>query len=315
MLNNIKMQTYEQIVDRISRATGLMAEDIERKVEAKRAKLSGLISKEGAAQIVAAELGINFDKQKVKVNELEGMRKVNIVGKIMQIFPVREFKKESREGKVANLIIADDTGSVKVVLWDTHHISLVENKTLNEGSVIEISNANLRNNEVHLNGFSDIKSSSEIIEGVKLERSYSDKKIKEMKIGDSGKIRAFVVQSFEPKFFEVCPECKGRARLDGQNYMCLKHGKVESPLKRALISVVLDDGTENIRSVLFSEQIDKLGINLEASFPEEKEKLIGREAFFSGQMRQNKLFNNTEFSISEIGEIDLDNLIQSLEKS
>ena len=29
-------------------------------------KLSGLISKEGAAQIVAAELGINLDKQKVK---------------------------------------------------------------------------------------------------------------------------------------------------------------------------------------------------------------------------------------------------------
>jgi len=308
------MQTYEQIADKISRATGLMIEDIERKVEAKRAKLSGLISKEGAAQIVAAELGINFDKQKVKVNEAGGARKVNIVGKIIQIFPVREFKKENREGKVANLVIADETGVIKVVLWDTHHISLVEKQEIKEGDVIEIGNASMRNGEINLNGFSDIKLSSEVIEGVKTEMSYADKKIRELGTGESGRIRAFIVQSFEPKFFEVCPECKGRARLDGQDYVCLKHGKVPVPLKRALISVVLDDGTENIRSVLFSEQIEKLGINLEASYIEEKEKLIGREAFFLGQMRQNKLFNNNEFSISGIEEIDLDKLIAGLEK-
>jgi len=307
------MQTYEQILDRISRATGLMIEDIERKVEAKRAKLSGLISKEGAAQIVAAELGINFDKQKVKINELSGMRKVNVVGKVIQIFPVREFKKENREGKVANLVIADETGNIKMVLWDTHHISLIEKNELVEGAVIEISNANLKNNEIHLNGFSDIKKSDEIIENVNIEKNYIDKKISEIKIGESGKIRAFVVQSFPPRFFEICPECRGRARQDGENFMCLKHGKV-NPEKRALISVVLDDGTENIRSVLFSEQIEKLGINLSSNFLEEKEKLLGKECWFSGQMRQNKLFNNQEFFISDIQDIDLDNLILSLEK-
>jgi hypothetical protein len=306
------MQTYEQIVDRISRATGLMVEDIERKVEAKRAKLSGLISKEGAAQIVAAELGINFEKQKVKVNEIGDSRKVNLVGKIIQIFPVREFKKENREGKVANFIIADDTGSIKVVLWDIHHISLIENKTLDVGHVIEIGNASVRNGEVHLSAFSEIKQSSEIIDGVKTERSYSDKKLKDLKTGEGGRIRAFIVQSFEPKFFEVCPDCKGRARLDGSDYVCLKHGKV-LPLKRALISVVLDDGTDNIRSVFFSEQIEKFGINLESSFMEEKEKLIGQEKWFSGQVRQNKLFNNNEFSISGVEDIDMDKLIESLD--
>jgi len=309
----LRMQSYEQIVDMVSRATGLMVEDIERKVEAKRAKLSGLISKEGAAQIVAAELGINFDKQKVKVNEVGGARKANIIGKIIQIFPVREFKKENREGKVANLVIADETGSVKVVLWDTHHIALVENNEIKEGDVIEIGNAGVRNSEIHLNGFSDIKKSSEIIDDVKTGRSFSDKKLGEIKTGDSARIRAFIVQSFEPKFFEICPECKGRARLDGQDFACLKHGKV-IPLKRALISVVLDDGTENIRSVLFSEQIEKLGIKLENNFVEEREKLLGREAIFSGQMRQNRLFNNDEFFISEIEDIDVDNLIKSLEK-
>lgn len=306
------MQTYEQLVDRISRLTGLMIEDIERKVEAKRAKLSGLISKEGAALIVAAELGINFEKQKVKINEVGGMRKVNVVGKIIQLFPVREFKKENREGKVANLVIADETGSIRVVLWDTHHISLIENKELKEGEVIEISNASLRNGEINLSGFSDIKKSSEILEEVRTERNYAEKKLSEIKIGEPARTRAFIVQLFEPRFFEICPECRGRARQDGESYVCVKHGRV-IPEKRALISLVLDDGSENLRAILFSEQIEKLGLKLESSFLEEKENLMGKEAFFLGQARQNKLFNNIEFFVDNIEEIDMDKLIENLE--
>ncbi|MBM3234501.1 DUF2240 family protein [Candidatus Pacearchaeota archaeon] len=307
------MQTYEQLLDRISRATGLMIEDIERKVEAKRAKLSGLISKEGAALIVAAELGINFEKQKIKINEISGARKANLIGKIIKIFPVREFKKENREGKVANFTIADETGNLKVVLWDTNHIALVENQNIKEGDVIEISNASVRNDELHLTGFSDIKLSQEQIENVKLEKQFSEKNLKDYKTGENIKIRAFIVQSFEPKFFEICPQCKGRARLEGDDFICIKHGKV-LPDKRALISLVLDDGTENMRAVLFSEQIEKLGIKLENSFLEEREKFIGKEAFFSGQIRQNKLFNTSEMFVDDIEEINLDNLIQNLEK-
>ena len=62
------MQNYPQLIERICKTSGLSREDVERRIEAKRAKLSGLISKEGAAQIVAADLGISFDKQKIKIN-------------------------------------------------------------------------------------------------------------------------------------------------------------------------------------------------------------------------------------------------------
>lgn len=165
------IQDYTKLVERISKYSGKEAEEITRMVEAKRAKLSGLISREGAAQIVAAELGINFEKEKVKVNEIiEGIKKVNILGKIIQLFPVREFKKENREGKVVNFVLADETGNIRVVLWDTNHIGLVERQELKEGDFIEINNANLRNNELHLTGFSDIKKSSMVIEKVIEER-------------------------------------------------------------------------------------------------------------------------------------------------
>jgi hypothetical protein len=68
---------YEKMVERIAKSSGLGVDEIRRKIEAKRAKLSGLISLEGAAQVIAAELGINFENEKVKIDELmPGMRKV-----------------------------------------------------------------------------------------------------------------------------------------------------------------------------------------------------------------------------------------------
>ena len=91
------MQNYDLLVERIAKAAGLEKDDVERRVEAKKAKLSGLISKEGAAQIIAAELGINFEDQDLKISELmAGMRKVNVVGKVINLFPVREFEKNGR---------------------------------------------------------------------------------------------------------------------------------------------------------------------------------------------------------------------------
>ena len=162
------MQNYSQLVERIARSSGLSVEDIERKIEAKRAKLSGLISKEGAAQVVASELGISFEKEKMKVSELlGGMKRVNVIGKIIELFPVREYNKNNRQGKICSLVLADETSNIRTVLWDTNHIALFEQGKIKKDDIVEISNAAIRNNELHLTGFSDIKLSSEIIKEVK----------------------------------------------------------------------------------------------------------------------------------------------------
>ena len=133
------MDNYTSLVSRIAGAAKLPVEEIERKVEAKRAKLSGLVSKEGAAQIVAAELGINFDQERMKLSELvQGMKRANVVGKIVRIDPVRSFSKNGKEGKVGRLQVADDSSLVQVVLWDMHHIQLLESGGLKEGEVISM---------------------------------------------------------------------------------------------------------------------------------------------------------------------------------
>jgi len=312
------LENYERIIDKISKISRLDKGEIERRVEAKRAKLSGLISKEGAAQVIAAELGISFDNEKLKIEELlPGMRKVNTVGKVINVFQPRSFKtKKGDDGKVANLFIADDTSNVKVVLWDTNHISLIENGKIAEGVVVEISNASMRENELHLGSFSELKVTNQSIEDAKIERNFREKKISELKNSDNVKIRAFIVQSFEPKFFYVCPNCKKKAIQEGNAFTCVEHGKVAAD-KRALLNIILDDGTETIRTVAFQDNLASIGINdLEniENLISQREKLLGKEMLFYGTVRSNKVFNTPEFIIEKVEETNVDELIENLEK-
>ena len=311
------IQNYSRLVERIASSSGKDVEEIERLVEAKRAKLSGLISREGAAQIIAAELGISFEKQKMKINELlDGMKTVNTIGKIITMFPVREYKKEKRGGKIGSFILADETGNVRTVLWDVNHIDLIEKGQIKEGDVVEITKGSMRNMELHLTGFSDIKLSPVEMKNVKTEMEFYESEIKDFKIGKSFKTRAIIVQVFEPRFFQVCPECGKKVVNGAEGYKCEKHGKVV-PQRKVLISLILDDGSESIRSVLFSEQIEKLGLKMEdledENFVKTRENLLGKEAYFSGSVRQNKLFNNQEFFVSDIQEIEIEKLIEVLE--
>jgi len=308
---------YERIVRKISSSSGLEIDDIERRVEAKRAKLAGLISREGAAQIIAAELGISFDNEKLKINELlPGMRKVNVTGKVINLSPVRSFTtKSGDESKVCNLLLADETSNIKVVLWDTNHIDLVENGQIKEGSVVEIVNASMRETEIHLGSFSEFKPSQEMISNVKTEKIVQEKNIIDFKNGMNVSVRAFIVQSFEPRFFYVCPECRKKAVSGSEGFVCAEHGKVAAE-KRALINFVIDDGTETMRTVAFHEQLKNFGIT-EFENPEmliqQRENLLGKEMIFSGNVRTNKFFNNNEFIIEDANEINVDGLISNLE--
>lgn len=305
---------YSQLVSRIAEASGLDVSEIERRVEAKRAKLSGLVSKEGAAQIVAAELGINFDQERLKISQIvHGMRRVNVIGKVLEIFPIREFNKNGREGRVCNFRLADDSANVRVVLWDVHHISLIEQDKIKVEDVIEISNASYRNGEIHLGSFSDLKKSKEELKDVIVQMSYDERKLSDAKPGEKFKTRAVIVNVFEPRYFEVCPEC-GKRVLEGK---CVNHEKVIGK-KRAILSIILDDGSENIRSVIFGDEIKKLGLSDEEIFSLElfagkKNALLGEEKIFSGNLRSNQLYNTIEMNIENIEEINQQELINELE--
>ena len=309
---------YERIIEKIAKSAGIEKSDVEKRVEEKRSKLSGFISKEGAAQIVASELGISFENEKLKINELlPGMRRINLVGKVINLFPVRTFTtKKGDESKVVNFWIADDSSNIKVVLWDTNHVALIEKGEIKEGVAVEISNATMRDGELHLGNFSEIKVSQEILEEVVTEKVFREKSIADFNKGENASVRAFVVQLFEPRFFYVCPECSRKTEKEGEAFVCGTHEKIV-PEKRAVVNLVLDDGTNSIRAVLFHEVIKELGlVDLEDAdkLALQKQKLLGKEMVFSGNVRNNAFFNTPELIIESIKEADLDKVISGLEK-
>src|SRR3989338_9422368 len=147
---------YEQIVERIKKEANISESDIDERINSKMKQLSGLISKEGAAHIVANELGIKlFDafsgKLQIK-NIVSGLRNVDTVGKVLQVYELREFKTNERQGKVASLVIGDETGTVRVVLWGEQADNI---KTISQGMVLKIAGGYVRDNngriELHLN--------------------------------------------------------------------------------------------------------------------------------------------------------------------
>jgi len=308
---------YERILEKIASSASLGKEEVERQIEAKRAKLSGLISKEGAAQVVASELGVSFDNEHLKIDELlPSMRKVNTSGKVIFISPVRSFKtKKGIESKVVNLTLADETSNIRVVLWDTNHVGLVEKGEITENTSIELDNGSMRGQEVHLGSFSELKVIDKVFENVKTEKVVHEKQVSDLNIGESSSVRAFVVQAFEPKFFSICPECNKKVVQEGEGFLCKEHGKV-APEKRAVTNVVVDDGTGSIRAVLFHEKISELGINIESeNLTQEKEKIMGKEMIFSGNVRNNAFFNTPELIIDSVKPVDLDKVIETLEKN
>ena len=304
---------YQQLVEFIAQSAGVPVEEVERKIEAKQAKLAGLISREGAAQVIAAELSVNFDKQVIKISQIvPGMRKINLIGKIINLFPIREYNKNGRSGRIGSFILADETSNVRTVLWDENHIDLIDKGNITQEGVVEINNASVRNGEIHLSSFSEIKVSNKSIDDVIIEKPTFQKTIINFNQNDNVSTRAFIVQMFEPRFFEVCPECR-RKVVDSE---CQEHGKIV-PEKRALLNLMIDDGSDCIRSTMFSDVLEKVIPKKELedveAFAKRKQDLLGKEMLVTGQVRKNQMFNNNEFIVSGLDEINIDKVIEELE--
>jgi replication factor A1 len=306
-----------QIKERISQKTGLSQDEVNQKIKAKLKQLPGLISEEGAAHIVANELGVKLfdigEKLQIK-NILAGMRNVDVVGKVLQKYELREFTKENTSGKVANFLIGDETGVVRIVLW--HKQAELINQ-LKEGDVVKVRGGYVRENngrkEVHLNDLSKL-----IINppGVTVEvkpyapQESTRKQIADIKEDDAGvEILATIVQVFDINFFEVCPQCNKRAKLRDEGFMCPTHGKV-TPDYNYVLNLYLDDGSDNIRVVFWRQQIEELlGMDRAqimafkedpSKFEPIKTELLGNIIKVSGRANKNQNFDRIELVASRV---------------
>jgi replication factor A1 len=308
-----------QIKERISQKTGMSEDEVNQKIKSKLKQLPGLISEEGAAHIVANELGVKLfdigEKLQIK-NILAGMRNVDVVGKVLQKYELREFNKDNNAGKVANFLLGDETGVVRVVLW--HKQAELINQ-LQVDDVVKIRGGYVRENnakkEVHLSEMSkliinppgitvEVKPyAPQATEGVR-------KQIADIKEDDANvEVLATIVQVFDLNFFEVCPQCSKRIRLRDEGFVCATHGKV-TPEYNYVLNVYLDDGSDNIRVVFWRQQIEELlGMDRPqilafkedpSKFEPIKTELLGNIIKVSGRANKNQNFDRIELVANKV---------------
>lgn len=313
--------SYLDIVKRIKDGANLSEQEIELKVKDKLTKLSDLITKEGAAHIVAHELGVKIFEPvgKITIDKLlAGMNSVHLLCKVVKIFGVREFKTEKRQGKVANLLVGDETGITKLVIWDTNLIKLIEDNTIKQDVVLKLKNGYVKENngfkEFHLGNRSQLTVNPEnetvTVRSNSNLQDFFRKKINELQETDMNVgIFGTITQLFEPKFYEACPECNKKARLYDGKFQCDTHGTITEKLV-PIVNFFFDDGTESIRAVAFRNTaellLDTTAENLYEirQYPEKIEelrtKVLGKQVTLIGKVTKNELFDRKEFQVQRV---------------
>ena len=307
---------YEQIISKIKEEANISETEIEEKINQKMKQLSGLISKEGAAHIVANELGIKlFDafsgKLQIK-NILAGLRDVETVGKVLQTYELREFTTNERQGKVASMVIGDDTDTIRVVMWGSQADNI---KDISNDMIVKVVGGYVKDNngviEIHMNERSQLilNPSGESIGNVK-QYSAERKEISKLTENDSNaEILGTIVQVFDPRFFPIDPET-GRKVTENEGRYYFNDKIIENPDHSYVLNVIIDDGTDNMRAVFFRETMEKL-LNCSKekmlgyrenpeSFEQVKSDLLGTLIKINGRVKKNLFFDRLEIVANDV---------------
>ncbi|MDW7731833.1 MAG: OB-fold nucleic acid binding domain-containing protein [Methanolobus sp.] len=132
----------DEVIEIYNKLGGIISqEDFLKKVDEKVDQMSGLCDMRTAAMLVAHDLGVNETEtsaQKIADITPESGN-VRLIAKVMSVFPAKEFNRnDGTIGRVANLIVADETGSIRLTLWDDK-ADLVKTGDIEIGQTFQIS--------------------------------------------------------------------------------------------------------------------------------------------------------------------------------
>ena len=310
--------SYDEAVAKIKELSTLSEEEIHSNVNAKLEQFSGLVSKEGAAHILANELGIKLidtTSAKLKVaNILAGMQNVEVLTKVLAAYPARQFNSKGRTGQVGSAILGDETGTIRSVFWNEQANKLA---FMNKGDILKLKGVYVKENrnkvlELHFNNRSTmvLNPPGETVE-VK-ERVIARKRLNEITDNDTlVEVLGTVIEVFDLRFYEICEKCGKRARPEEGNFICAEHGSV-TPKYAYVLNVFLDDGTAAVRTVFFRNMAqqflkksdDELLAFKDApeGFEQVKNESLGNFIRVSARVNKNEMFNRIELIANNVSE-------------
>jgi replication factor A1 len=157
----------EEIVQKIlSKHPEVSRENIYEALETEKNKTGGLIADATLLRLLAAKYGVEIPQERIIDHKLSigllvpNLNDVTVTGRIVAVYPAKTFE-GMKPGKYASLMVADDGGIVRVMLWNDR-ASLVESGELKAGQLIRLSHGYTREDrngkaEMHLGGKSNVE--------------------------------------------------------------------------------------------------------------------------------------------------------------
>ncbi len=306
------MISLDEIIGKITNGSSLRLDEVNSLIDKKIAEMGGNISRTGAAMIVAREKNVDLGlsskvpAKEIKISGIEPhMGNISFFAKVVAKYPVNCFKNEKREGKVQNILLGDETGKIRMSLWNEE---TKKSDALNEGDVILVENPwivtdNRGSPEIRLGKGGSFKKVKKEIETEKKKTT-----LEGAKDGDIVSVTATVVEIFDRALvYNFCPEC--RERLYGIE--CATHGTV-TPDRMLIVSGVIDDGAKTINVVFFRDVAEMLIGKTAEKISQElgdmtthelTEHIISKKFKIDGKIRQSKFSEELELVASNIDKI------------
>ena len=219
-------------------------------IDEKRQELGPeVVNEESAAMIVARELGIDLHqvspKARMRIEDIsEVSRSVNLTAKVVNIGTVRTFsRKDGGEGKVASVVVADETGRIRVALWDDMTAAVSEN-AISVGNVIQLRGAYVKKGlrdalELNLGRMGGIK----VLE---------DHEVEDLEI-DVSEAEVAKISELEEKMFDVTLVAK-IVRVFNLSTFTRKSDGTEGKV----LSMIIADETGSTRMVFWDKQAEDM---------------------------------------------------------
>lgn len=289
------MTDIESIYKKLSHV--ISKEDFMQRVQEKVESMGGLCDEPMAAMLVANELGFSdVGRDSVKVENITAESgQINLVSKVVSVFDTKEFtRNDGTIGRVGNIIVGDETGKVKVTLWD-NMADLIKAGKIRIGQTLQISGyAKQGYSGVEINvGNNGVLAESE----EEIEVTASTQKIKDIKDG-MGDL------NLTGKILEIS-EIRTFQRKDGNS------GKVGNLLlgdDTGTIRVTLwDDKTEFLNDVEYGDTLELVNAYArENAFTQKVELQVGNRSII--KKSEKKVEYEEEFTPIEDIRADMNNI-------
>jgi len=287
---------------------------------------------------------INIEDHHFKISSLTpNMKNINIKAQIIFKEQPRIIEKEDKILSILKIYVQDDTGNIPIIFWNE---DVVKAQEFREGDIIKISGLYAKqqfNNSSKLELVFGRSSKIELINRIdensvkdirdKFKKDYLDNETKVIYpktteinyIKDINSENKYIIKGFIAKeinritIYEACENCKKKI----ENCTCDK--KIQSIGFRAILNIIIDDGTGTIRATFFGDKVEKLlnltaidikmeieGENSDHFYQQINQKLIGRELLLIGKAKFSKFSNQYELNIFNFEFINAEKEIEDL---